>query len=47
MRDSMLAYGKLIDTLTFADEGHLILNEANQVRLWRRITAFLQQHCSR
>jgi dipeptidyl aminopeptidase/acylaminoacyl peptidase len=47
MRDSMLAYGKQIDTLTFADEGHLIVNEVNQVTLWRRITLFLRQHCSR
>jgi dipeptidyl aminopeptidase/acylaminoacyl peptidase len=47
LRDSMLAYGRQIDTLTFADEGHLILSEVNQAELWRRVTAFLRQHCSR
>ena len=46
MRDSMLVAGKQIDTLTFADEGHLIMSEANQVTLWRRVRLFLRQHCS-
>jgi dipeptidyl aminopeptidase/acylaminoacyl peptidase len=45
MADSMHRAGKSVETLTFPDEGHLILQPQNVTRFWEKTMRFLHVHC--
>ena len=45
MADSMQIAGKPMETLTFPDEGHILLQAQNVTTFWAKTMEFLQTHC--